>query len=173
MKYNNNSSKIPTIKQEFGKLYPFHQKRSQIKPMQSQRLNFDAKRNQNLQQKPFKPEIAEKEFNEKLSKNWWIHVWQGLVMDKRAKHRKAMRQAIWLYLYLLVTANWRTGVLYRRLSTIESDTGFHERSISRWLKLLREKGYVETQSTGRALQISITKWKPISRKTKQLKISSK
>lgn len=168
MKYNNNSSKMPTIKQEFGKLYPFHQKRNQIKPMQSQLFNFDGKRNQNLRLKPSKPEIAEKEVKEKLAKNWWIHVWQGLVMDKRAKHQKAMRQAVWLYLYLLIAANWKSGVLYRRLSTIISETGFHERSISRWLNLLREKGYIETHSTGRALQISITKWKPIFRKKEQL-----
>jgi hypothetical protein len=30
--------------------------------------------------------------------------------------------------------------------------------------MLRDKSYIETKSTGRALQISITKWKPIVRK---------
>lgn len=107
--------------------------------------------------------------NQKPSKNWWIHVWQGLAADKQAKHQKAMRQAVWLYLYLLAAANWKTGIVHRRLSTIISDTGFHQRSVSRWLKLLREKGYIETSPIGRALHVSITKWKPITRKKDQLK----
>lgn len=99
-------------------------------------------------------------------KNWWIHLWSGLVLDKQSKHKRAIRQAIWLYLYLLLVANRESGRLYRRLSTIALETGFNPRSIQRWLRTLREKGYIETVSNGRSLNISITKWKPISRRQK-------
>ncbi len=103
-----------------------------------------------------------------LQKNWWTPVWSGLVLDNEAKHKKAIRQAIWLYLYLLTVANRGNGQLFRRLNTIARETGFHPRSIERWLKGLREKGYIETLSTGRYLQISITRWKPISKRVKKV-----
>jgi hypothetical protein len=102
-----------------------------------------------------------------LSRTWWIHLWSGLVLDKEAKHQKQMKQAVWLYLYLLLVANWHNGTLFRRISTIASETGFNRRSIQRWLKLLRRTGYIQTQSTGRALNISITKWKPILPRKKE------
>ena len=146
MSNNKPQSKLSAANQQCGKSSLFDQRINRIKT------------------ESLKPPISEQGAKENSSKKWWIHVWQGLVTDKRAKHQKAMRQAVWLYLYLLIAANWRTGVVHRRLSTIISDTGFHQRSVSRWLKLLREKGYIETSSTGRALHISVTKWKPITRK---------
>jgi DNA-binding MarR family transcriptional regulator len=145
MSNNQNSSKLSDAKGAFSKSSLSDRRTNQIKTVS------------------LKPPVLEK-LKENLQKNWWVHVWQGLVKDEQAKHQKAMRQAVWLYLYLLVAANWKTGAVHRRLSTIISETGFQSRSVSRWLKLLREKGYIETQSTGRALQISITKWKPITRK---------
>ena len=172
MKHTEKSSKLSVIKPEFGKLRQFGQKRADIYQKRLQPFNFNMEKNQNLQLKSSQTQIAEKQFRKKLPKNWWIHVWQGLVMDKTAKHQKAMRQAVWLYLYFLIAANWKTGVLYRRLLTIVAETGFHERSISRWLKLLREKGYIETHSTGRTLQILISKWKPIFRKKESPKTHS-
>ncbi len=97
---------------------------------------------------------------------WWVHFWSGLVRDPTSKHHRALRQAVWLYLYLLIAANRKTGTSMRRISTIAAETGFNRRSIHRWLKTLRKKGYIHTRSNGRALQISITKWRPISRKGK-------
>lgn len=174
MKYSRRKrfSKLPPVKRELGKLNLFHHKRNKLKlhtshseSKQSRQPNFVIGRNADFQAKPFSSKTGNHKSDgreEKIPRNWWIHLWQGLVVDKTAKHHKAMRQAVWLYLYFLVTANWKTGVLYRRISTITSETGFNRRSIERWLKLLREKGYIKTYSTGRALQISITKWKPIS-----------
>lgn len=97
---------------------------------------------------------------------WWSPVWSSLVLDKKAKHRRVIKQAIWLYLYFLTVANRRTGISYRKISTIAIETGFEKRSINRWLKLLRDKKYIETQSSGRALKFLVTKWKPISKKGK-------
>ena len=94
----------------------------------------------------------------------WIHIWSGLVRDPSGKHRGAMGKALWLYLYLLVVANWKTGVLFRRVSTIAAEMGSNGRTVSRWLSKLRKHGYVESKPTGRALTISISKWRPITRK---------
>jgi hypothetical protein len=97
---------------------------------------------------------------------WWVHVWSGLVRDPAGRHYNKIRQAIWLYLYLLGGANWKTGILFRRIATIAAETGFARRSITRWLGRLRKHGYIQTTSTGRSLTIAIKKWRPISRKRK-------
>lgn len=170
----NKSSKEQTIKRRIGKLKTFHQKRRLLKSKlysfgSGNSTNFDAsvKYNQNLSEQPI-TQAVNSNYSEKLQlvspKQWWIHIWQGLVIDETSKHQKAMRQAIWLYLYLLMVANWKTGILYRKISTIIKETGFNQRTVQRWLKILREKGYIETCSTGRSLQISITKWRPINKR---------
>ena len=110
------------------------------------------------------PRIQDKPQN--MTNGWWVHLWNGLVRDPAGKHHNRIRQAIWLYLYLLGAANWKTGILFRRIATIAAETGFTTRSITRWLGRLRKHGYVETTSTGRALTISIKKWRPISHKRK-------
>ena len=94
---------------------------------------------------------------------WWIHLWSGLVRDPTAKHYRAIRRAVWLYLYLLVVADRRDGTLFRKVETIAAETGFRPRSIQRWLRLLRDEGYIETETSGRSLDISITKWRPPTR----------
>ena len=94
------------------------------------------------------------------SQTWWIHLWAGLARDPTGKHYKAMGNAVWLYLYLLVSANRSDGVVLRRMETIVLQTGFSERSVTRWLQELREKGYIISTSNGRSLRITITKWRP-------------
>jgi len=96
--------------------------------------------------------------------NWWTPLWRGLAVEPSAKHFKAMGSAVWLYLYLLTFANRMTGDLFRRISTVANDTGLSSRTISRWLKILKDGKYVEVRKTGRSLQISITKWKPINKR---------
>lgn len=90
---------------------------------------------------------------------WWIHLWSGLARDPTGKHYRSMGTAIWLYLYLLVSANRTDGVVLRRKETIMLQTGFSETSVSRWLQELRDKGYITSTSNGRALRIQITKWR--------------
>lgn len=96
--------------------------------------------------------------------SWWTHLWSGLVRDATGKHHKILKQAIWLYLYFLIAADWRKGSLFRRIPTIATETGLNIRTIQRWLKTLRNKGYIVTRSNGRSIQIWITKWRPISRR---------
>lgn len=94
-------------------------------------------------------------------KQWWAPIWKGLVMDEEAKHYRKMRNALWLFLYLLLNANRQTGFLARKIRTISADMGLSRDTILRWLNALRKDGYVTTQNTGRYLTIQIMKWKPI------------
>lgn len=103
----------------------------------------------------------------KPSKNWWGHIWKGLLSEQTAKHYKAMGKAIWLYLYLIVHANRKTGVLFRQTKTIATDMGIPIRTIQQWLTALRKGGYIITQFTGRSLIVTITKWRPITKTEKQ------
>jgi hypothetical protein len=105
-----------------------------------------------------------KKLPDKTTGTWWIHLWGGLVRDPTGKHHRAIKQAVWLYLYLLQGANWKTGLLFRRIATIAAEMGLNPRTIERWLRTLRKRGYIRTVSNGRTLNISITKWRPVSGK---------
>jgi hypothetical protein len=88
-------------------------------------------------------------------------VWTGLVIDSEAKHYRRMRNALWLFLYLLLNANRQGGFLIRKLKTISSDMGVGRGTTLRWLDILRKHGYIATANTGRALFIQVKKWKPL------------
>ena len=94
-------------------------------------------------------------------KQWWAPVWTGLVMDESAKHYRRMKGAVWLFLYLVLGANRKTGVLMRKVKTISRDMGVTRDTTLRWLTVLRKEGYIVTVSTGRYLTIQIKKWKAL------------
>jgi hypothetical protein len=100
--------------------------------------------------------------NQRTEKQWWAPVWKGLVMDEEAKHYRMMKSAVWLYLYLLLGANRRTGILMRKLGTVTRDMGVTRDTAQRWLKVLRRAGYIETVNTGRSLTIRVTRWKALA-----------
>lgn len=122
------------------------------------------KPNNNFYEKRIFPSSTKRQ-NQFVSKeNWWTPLWNGLLLETAAKHYKAMGRSLWLYLYLLTFANRSTGKLFRRLPTIAKDTGIGIRTIRRWLKQLKQNGYLNTRQTGRSLEIEITKWKPINKR---------
>ncbi len=82
-------------------------------------------------------------------------------MDESAVHFQRMGNSLWLFLYFLVNANRSTGILMRKVRTISADTGIQRRRIFEWLNTLRQEGYISTQSSGRCLEITINKWKPL------------
>lgn len=96
-----------------------------------------------------------------VSTNWWGPIWRGLAVEETAKHYKAMGKALWLYIYLIVHANRKTGIVFRRLPTIAQDMGIPERTIRAWLSILRKHAYLTTRSNGRGLTIAILKWKAL------------
>jgi hypothetical protein len=83
-------------------------------------------------------------------------------MDAEAKHYRHMKSALWLYLYLLLNANRRTGVLLRKIQTVSRDMGVTRDTTVRWLNVLRTNGYIGTINTGRSLTIQVTRWKPLA-----------
>jgi len=91
-------------------------------------------------------------------KQWSTPAWKGLVMDQEARHYRKMKNAVWLFLYLLLNANGRSGVLERKIGTISSEMGIKRDTILRWLNILRKHGYIATQNTGRGLFIQIKEW---------------
>lgn|SRR5574337_82334 len=97
--------------------------------------------------------------DKKGQKHWWAPVWTGLVMDERGIHHKKIKSAIWLYLYLLLNADRRTGFLKRKINTISRDTGIKKSTVRLWMNILKQHGYINARSTGRCLIIEITKWK--------------
>lgn len=103
-------------------------------------------------------------------RDWWGFVWRGLVVSRGAQHYNAMGRAVWLFLYLVIHANRRTGTVYRRVRTIAQDIGLSERTVQIWLKILRDKGYILTERTGRSLIIHINKWRPIARAPSSYKV---
>src|SRR5947209_15189420 len=96
------------------------------------------------------------------AKTWWGAVWRGLIVDSQAKHYLRMRSAIWLFLYLIVHADRKTGELRRKYITISTDMGISERTIRRWLERLHYHNYIMITHTGRSQVIHIRKWKPLS-----------
>ena len=94
-----------------------------------------------------------------IEKTWWAPVWRGLVVDPEAKHCRRVKNAIWLYLYLILHANRQNGKLKRKLKTTARDMGISQKTIQRWLKTLKDNDYIETKNTGRCLEIGIKLWK--------------
>jgi len=94
-------------------------------------------------------------------KSWWGPVWRGLIVENTSKHYRAMGRSLWLYLYLIVHADRKSGTLRRLVATIARDMGLSEAVSRRWLRTLRRHNYVITKTTGRALEITIVKWRPL------------
>lgn len=93
--------------------------------------------------------------------DWWGPIWRGLPVEPSGKHYRAMHISLWLYLYLVIHADRATGTLYRVVPRIAQDMGIPQRTIRRWLARLKRGGYLIIKPTGRSLQISIQKWKPL------------
>jgi hypothetical protein len=103
-----------------------------------------------------------------IQKNWWGGIWRGLVVDSQAKHLKAMRSAIWLFIYLVIHADRKRGILSRRYTTIAQDMGVSVRTVRHWVLILRKHEYlkIERSKTSAAFGIQIQNWKPLSQKQK-------
>src|SRR5262245_2260973 len=100
--------------------------------------------------------------NQRTQKQWWAPVWKGLVMDSEAKHYRTMKNAVCLYLSLLLNANRKTGILMRKIETVTNDMGVTRDTALRWLKVLRSGSYIQTVNTGRSLTIQVTRWKALA-----------
>ncbi|MFH2068279.1 MAG: hypothetical protein ABII89_02290 [Candidatus Omnitrophota bacterium] len=92
-------------------------------------------------------------------KNWWRPLWSGLVIDLDGKHSKQMKTSVWLFLYLLVTADSQTGTLVKTYAEISRETGRKEKTVRKWMHNLVRKGYVTVKRRRGSLSVSIKRWK--------------
>ena len=106
-----------------------------------------------------KKKIEERRLAKLQHPSWWTSLWRGLIADPEAKHRKAMGSAVWMYLYLLVYANRKTGIVRRPQIAMHIDTGYPIRTIQSQLFKQKKQGYITTEHSGRYLKITILKWK--------------
>ncbi|MCK4351823.1 hypothetical protein KAW65_00255 [candidate division WOR-3 bacterium] len=87
------------------------------------------------------------------------YIRRGLVADKDAKHYYRVKNAIWLYLYLVLSANSKTGKLLSRLDFIASQMGICKDTLQTWLGHLKKWGYVTTQKQGESIVFKLSRWK--------------
>lgn len=83
---------------------------------------------------------------------------RGLVVDAEARHYRAMRQAIWLYLYLLLAVNPMTGTRLLSPAQVAVQMGLNEDTIRSWLGRLRKAGYLKVERQGDYLRVEMKRW---------------
>jgi len=86
-------------------------------------------------------------------------------VNPKKKHYRRQKNAVWLFFYLILHADRPTGTLRRKLTTVSRDMGVPRRTVQRWLRRLKQEGYIATRETGRAVQIAIMKWKTLPLRT--------
>lgn len=92
-------------------------------------------------------------------KTWWAPVWRGLVADPEGKHLRRLDGAVWLFLYLVLHAERRTGIARCTVRTVARSMGAPKRTVQRWLGRLLDLGYVSLEERGRVLVVVISRWK--------------
>jgi hypothetical protein len=83
-----------------------------------------------------------------------------------ARHCERMGAAIWLYGWLVLRqthqaeeVGWVLAGTPLNYREIEEETGFNRRTLERWMRTLREHGYVLTEATASGIIVRITKAK--------------
>lgn len=108
--------------------------------------------------------------NNLTRKSWWRPVWSGLVIDPEGKHSKQMGQSIWLFLFLLLEADYKEGTLVKSIKEISREMGRPAGTIKKWLKILKEHGYIQTQRADHSQFIHIRTYKDCDRANKSQRI---
>lgn len=90
-------------------------------------------------------------------KNWWAPIWCGLATDP--KHQEKMGKAVWLYLYIHMYADRKTGKLFRNCEQIAEETGQSWKTINRQLAKLSDGEYIHLTRKSHGFTIEITKFK--------------
>lgn len=84
---------------------------------------------------------------------------RGLVVDSEARHYRAMRQSVWLYLYLLLAVNPTTGTRLLSPALVAQQMGLNEDTIRSWLGRLRKAGYLRVERQGDYLRVEMKRWR--------------
>jgi hypothetical protein len=87
----------------------------------------------------------------------WVKVKRGLLLDP--KHRMALGNRIWLYLYMLDKADWDTGKVIQWVDRAAADDMQMPLSTVRTQRReIEEAGYISCHQNKRSQTITIIKW---------------
>lgn len=90
-------------------------------------------------------------------KKYWISVKCGLSRDP--KHRQAMGEAVWLFMHMLDTADWETGIVHDwRDKDVAAEMGMSERTVRDWRMRLVNGGYIKTAQRQYSMDVTIHNW---------------
>ena len=92
-----------------------------------------------------------------MARKTWVKVKRGLLIDP--KHRQALGNRIWLYLYMLDMADWETGKVIQWIDRAASDDLQMPISTVRTQRReIEEAGYISCHQHKRSQTITIIKW---------------
>lgn len=77
--------------------------------------------------------------------------------------RSQIGEAVYLLGYLIRRSNWESGVTHVTLPSISEAMGVPIRTIERWMRALREHGYISTRRTAFGTLVTIADYEPISK----------
>lgn len=92
---------------------------------------------------------------------------QEVIAHPQARHYIRMKNAIWLYLYLISFANPKNGKFTSQLSDIAANTGYSVETIQSWLGHLRKQHYVSMKKQGSQLIFKINQWRNLKNKAEE------
>jgi DNA-binding MarR family transcriptional regulator len=110
---------------------------------------------------------------ETRNKNYWRPLWKGLVIDPEAKHCKRIGNSVWLFLYFILKADYKTGFLFKSYEAMARETGVKKRTIRHWLNNLKNKGYVSIQRKRNGFRVYVRNWKTINQPQKPVSAPSR
>jgi len=93
------------------------------------------------------------------TKNLFGPVLQEIVADMQGKHYRRLKNALWIYLYLVIYANPKNGKLTSTVTKIAISTGHQEETINSWLGNLKKWHYISIEKHGEELQFKVSQWK--------------
>ena len=100
-------------------------------------------------------------FLDQFNRKYWNPVFRGLTHDPDGRHYFRMKHAVWLYLYLLIEANYRTGRVVTSIEKIRQDTGIETNLLCSFLGHLKQWNYVSTEKQNGHILFKISKWKTV------------
>lgn len=89
-------------------------------------------------------------------------LFENIIADPTGQHRRRMRHAIWLYLYLVAFANLKSGKITARIEEIASRMGIPDATVRSWLGHLRKWHYVSVVKGSDGYHFKIIRWKELA-----------
>ena len=95
-------------------------------------------------------------------RDWWRPIWRSQLFDSGADHREKLGSAIWLYLFLLIHVDYRTGIITRSLGQLATELCAPKKTTRDWLTRLRKMSYVSAKREGTLFHIRVIHFRMVS-----------